>query len=261
MNFRLTAFLLLAISTINANNANRNHKNNKNHKHGHKVVSQPAQANKPAAVVAANVTKSANATSDDLDFAAIKQAEAIISDLDEIHGFLGRFRTDLKNPAVFKQMLKLDTSALLKLLASINVTDSQDKVNANFNKLLDEFQALASKTDTKADDKAVNLLGKLQASVVSLKASVAAADSSLRTPAAAALKKLDAPVQAGIDELEKALAENKDSSADIKNNLLPSLKTDVKALQASIEQVADQLKSVIAVAKANLKAANKKANK
>lgn len=266
MNFRLAAFLTIvaitstnAINVIEANNAN----------HGHNVVSQPAQNKKPthAALKAAaaakhtNSTKSANSTADDLDFASIAQAEAIIEDLDEIHGLLSSFRTDLKNPAVFSQVLKLNTTELLKTLASVNVTDSQDEVNATFNELLDEFQALASKTNTTADDKAVKLLAKLQASVVGLKGSVAAANSNLRNPTAAALKKLDAPIQAGVDALESAISQDKDSQADIKSNLLPSLKTDVKAVQASIEQVSDQLKTVVAAAKANLKAQNKKATR
>lgn len=240
MNFRLTALIFaVAINTITAVN----------------VVSQPAQVAKPA------VAKSANSTADDLDFASIKQAEGIIQDLDTIHGSLKRFHTDLKNPAVFSEMLKLNTTDLLKTLAAVNVTQSQDKVNANFNQLLDEFQALASNTSTKADDKAIQQLGKLQASVVALKASVAAADTNLRNPTTASIKKLDAPLQAAVDDLQKAISQNKDSEADIKKNLLPSLRTDVKALRTSLEQVTDQLKSVIAVAKANLKAQNKKANK
>lgn len=249
MNFRLAALLtIVAITAVNADNK-------KNPKQAPHLQVQPANNKKPAAVAAKPA-----ASSDDLDFAAIAQAEAIIEDLDEIHGYLNRFRGDLKNPAVFNQVLQLDTSSLLKTLASINVTQTQDKVNASFNSLLDEFQALASKTETTADDKAVKLLSKLQASVVGLKASVAAADSSLRNPATAALKALDAPLQAGIDDLEKAIDQDQTSKDDIKNNLLPSLKKDVKALQASIEQVSDQLKSVIAVAKDNLKSKSTKAS-
>lgn len=266
MNSRIAAFLtIVAISSINAlnvtgavNTANQLKANQANH--GHQIVSQPAHHNKTNNHTAV-AAKPSNSTADELDYASIAQAEAIIQDLDEIHGYLHRFKADLKNPAVFSEMLKLNTSALLSTLASVNVTQSQDKVNAAFNNLLDEFAALADQTNTTADNAAVKMLAKLQASVVDLKASVAAANSTLRAPISADLKNLDAPLQASVDQLEAAISQNEDSAADIKANLLPSLRADAKAVQKSLEQVSDQLKSVVAAAKEHMAAANKKSNK